>query len=205
MNKANFLWLVMNLVFAADIDPATLTADFAERDKLPQSDTPQSRWYADKMGSWGPHAAQFPEVKVPDGVDAVAWRRARIIAVAQKYVGLPYQHHHIPGWTPPEGPGLDCSNFTSWVYNYGLGMKINSDVHKQADGPLAQGRVLKDGEAFAPGDLLYILKQDRSEISHVVIFIDEGNIIDSHKGSVQVRPFKGWYKSHLDHVRRMIE
>lgn len=197
--------MVMQVAFAVAIDPSSLTADFAERDQLPQSKTPQSRWYSERMDSWGPHACEYPLVSPPAGVDEVAWKRARIIAVAQKYIGLPYQHHHIPGWNPPEGPGLDCSNFTAWVYNYGLGIKFNSDVHKQADGPSAAGRRLSDGEAYVPGDLLYILKQDRSEISHVVIYIDEGHIIDSHKGSVQIRPFEGWYKSHLDHARRVIE
>lgn len=189
----------------AEFDQATLTADFAERDRLPESETPESAWYKGKFGSWGPHAAHYPKVETPVGVDSVAWRRARVLATAEKYIGLPYKHHHIPAWSPSEGPGLDCSNFTSWVYNYGLGIKFNSDVHKQAEGPDAPGRRLQDGESFAPGDLLYILKQNRSEISHVVIFIDEGHIIDSHKGSVQIRPFEGWYKTHLALARRIIE
>jgi len=84
-------------------------------------------------------------------------------------------------------------------------MKLNSDVHKQAEGPQAQGRRLNPGEPFVAGDLLYILKNDRSEVSHVVIYIDEGHVIDSHDGSVQIREFKGWYRSHLSHARRLIE
>jgi NlpC/P60 family len=184
----------------------SLTSDFAYRDSLPESNTPASDWYGNKrLGSWGPHPSQYPHVDVPAGCDPVEWQRARIIAVAKKYIGLPYQHHHIPAWSPEEGPGLDCSNFTSWVYNYGLGIKFISDVHKQASGPSAPGRLLGKDEKFVPGDLLYILKADRSVVSHVAIFIDEGHVIDCHKVNVNVRDFEGWYKTNLSHARRVIE
>lgn len=193
-------------VFAAKIDAASLTADFAARDAMPETRVPQSKWYQrGRFDSWGPRAIEYPAPNIPSGLDPIQWQRARVIAVAEKYIGLPYKHHHIPAWSPEEGPGLDCSNFTSWVYNYGLGMKFNSDVHKQAEGPEAPGRRLNPGEPFVAGDLLYILKNDRSEVSHVVIYIDEGHIIDSHDGSVQIREFKGWYRSHLSHARRLVE
>lgn len=189
----------------SQVELPSLTDDFANRDTLPESNTPPAKWYGNpRIGTWGPHPAQYPPVQAPAGCDPVEWQRARIIAVAKKYVGLPYKHHHIPAWSPEEGPGLDCSNFTSWVYNYGLGIKFNSNIHKQSDGPNAPGRVLGKDEKFVPGDLLYILKGDRSQVSHVIIFIDDGHVIDSHKGSVQVRDFEGWYKTHLDHVRRVI-
>src|SRR2546421_309157 len=80
-----------------------LIADFPQRDKLPQTTTPKSAWYASRMeGSWGPHAVTYPAVTPPPDSDLVAWKRARIIAVANHYLGLPYQHHHIPGWEPPK-------------------------------------------------------------------------------------------------------
>ena len=142
----------------------------------------------------------------------MAWKRARVVAVAKKYIGLPYRHHHIPDWEPsgdvaPEekGRGLDCSNFSAWVFNYGLGVKFTSDLQEQAKSKYAPGRVLANDEAFAPGDLLFIEKMDRSEISHVVIYIDEGHIIDCHASGVAVRAFKGWYKSHLVMARRVVE
>jgi hypothetical protein len=193
-------------VFAAKIDAASLTADFAARDAMPETRVPKSKWYEQgRFDSWGPHASEYPAPNIPSGSDPIEWQRARVIAVAEKYIGLPYKHHHIPAWSPDEGPGLDCSNFTSWVYNYGLGMKLNSDVHKQAEGPKAPGRRLNPGEPFVAGDLLYILKNDRPEVSHVVIYIDEGHVIDSHDGSVQIREFKGWYRTHLSHARRIVE
>lgn len=188
----------------------SVSADFARRDALPETELPRRLWYdrgnrKKATNSWGPKAIVYPTVSPPAGVDGLEWRRQRIAAVAQKYIGLPYRHHHIPAWAPDEGPGLDCSNFTSWVYNYGLGRKFNSDVHKQAEGENAPGRKLADGEPLLMGDLLYILKRDRSKVSHVIIYLDAERIIDSHAGSVQVRKFKGWYKSHLSHARRVIE
>ena len=191
-----------------EADPS-VTADFEKRDLLPQSDVPQWKWA--EMRAWGPTARKYPEVRVPKGKDPVTWKRARVLAVAKRYIGLLYRHHHIPGWEPTPGinkktgRGLDCSNFTSWVYNYGLGIKFNSDIAKQADGLLAPGRRLEPDEPLAPGDLLFILINDRSRVSHVVIYIDKDHIIDSTGTHVSVRNFRGWYKTHFSHARRIIE
>ena len=190
-------------------EDATLTADFASRDALPESAVPVSAWGVQK--GWGPKAAAYPPIVVPSGRDPVTWKRARVVAVAKKYVGLPYHHHHIPGWEPSgatepkeAGRGLDCSNFSAWVYNYGLGIKFTSDIGEQSEGAKAPGHMLAAGEPLMPGDLLFILKGDRSCVSHVVIYIDADHIIDSHADGVAVREFKGWYKSHLSHARRII-
>ena len=94
----------------------------------------------------------------------------------------------IPKWHPPsewtsklngpESAGLDCSNFTGWVYNYGLGIRFTSDVGQQADGPDAPRHRFKKEEPLAKGDLLFILKKDRSAVSHVVLYVDEGRILE---------------------------
>ncbi len=141
-------------------------------------------------------------------------------------LGLQYRHHHIPGWNPltstytgasednpdtdaPEGltawnpgQGLDCSNFTAWVYNYGLGIKFGGDVHRQADGTAGpMGTHIPADGPFLPGDLLYLHpKGNASEASHVVIYIDDGHVIDSRVNAqdrvgVQVRDRTGWYRS----------
>lgn len=208
------VFLVSIAAAAADLPREAsdgLTADFAERDRLPESPVPESDWY--KLGSqetWGPRAAHYPPVRVPTGANAVEWKRARIVAVARHYLGLPYQHHHIPAWAPPgnagaQTTGLDCSNFTSWVYNYGLGVDFTSDVQMQADGPKAPGRRLSADEALAPADLLFIMNRERTKLTHVVIYIDPGHIIDDHADGVRVRPFTGWYTSSFSHARRIIE
>ena len=191
----------------SNCDSATLTADFAEREIIPQSDAPQAGWYS-QSSTWGPAATRYQQVQIPADCDPVSWQRQRIIAVARKYIGLNYQHHHIPAWNPAgEGTGLDCSNFTSWVYNYGLGIYFTSDVHDQADSSGAPGRKLSSHEPLQPGDLLYILKGDRSKISHVAIYVDPTHIIDSHGDyhGVTEHAATGWYVTHFAFARRIIE
>jgi hypothetical protein len=185
-------------------DEKSLTYDLGERDRFPEF---QESLSSRSPGTWGPHAFQYPPVIVPVGCDPVKWKRLRVLAVAKRYVGLPYEHHHVPSWQPTQGkePGLDCSNFTAWVYNYGLGVKFTSDIQKQSDGTKAPGRLLNGTESFEPGDLLFILKKDRSKVSHVVIYVDANHIVDSHGPGVRIRPFEGWYKSHFSHARRIIE
>lgn len=173
----------------------SVSSDFSYRDSLPQYSSPNYR------DSWGPRPARYPAPQIPSGCDPVKWQQQRVVAVAEKYIGLPYKHHHIPGFDNGNGTGLDCSNFTSWVYNYGLGIKINSDITKQAD---TAGRMLAPDEPLQPGDLLFIRTIDDSRISHVVIYIDSGHIIDDHASGVKIREFKGWYKNHFAYARRII-
>lgn len=149
----------------------------------------------------------------------------RYIFASGNPLGLQYRHHHIPGWEPPAstyagapadnpdadnpqgltawdpGRGLDCSNFTAWVYNYGLGIKFSGDVHRQADGTAGpMGRRIPREGSFEPGDLLYLHPNgDAGKASHVAIFIDDQHILDSRVNAqnrigVQVRDRIGWYR-----------
>lgn len=219
---------------------ASLTADFADRDNLPQSPDPPAEWYrTDADGryvnhGWGPNADALPAPAVPQGAgcDSATWRRERIVAVSLRYVNTPgnplalqYRHHHIPGWDPssttyagavPENPdpdappdstawaagaGLDCSNLTAWVYNYGLGIKFGGNVHRQWEGTAGpMGLRISAAGPFEPGDLIFLHPNgDQSQASHVVIYIDEEHIIDSRVNAqslagVQVRQRRGWYR-----------
>ncbi len=197
-------------------DRASVTADFAARDRLPQSDLPESRWYEQNWNNgWGPNRATLPAPTVPAGCDPVEWQRARVVAAARKYIGLPYRHHHIPGWNPPAsltgeeraGTGLDCSNFTAWVYDYALGLRFTSDVQDQADGPRAPGRRLAPDEPLQPGDLIFIQPRDRSRIAHAALYLGDDMIIDSYGafGGVTEHPWTGWHRFHFSHARRLLE
>ncbi|MGZ3418110.1 MAG: C40 family peptidase [Polyangiales bacterium] len=190
---------------------STLAADLSARDALPESTSSTASWYSSSMqGSWGPAAATLPAVATPTGCDRVTFARERVLAAAKHYTGLSYQHHHVPAWDPSsawsgaEGPGLDCSNFTSWVYNYGLGIKFTSNVVDQA---ATAGRQLAPNEPLQPGDLLFITSADGSAIVHVVILVDADTVIDdtSSAPAVGLRPFAGWYKTRFSHARRVIE
>ncbi|WP_165691536.1 NlpC/P60 family protein [Mycobacterium numidiamassiliense] len=217
-----------------------MTADFAGRDQLPQTQEPPAEWYRTGgnghyvNGGWGPRANALPPPVIPHdaGCDSTTWKQERILTVAMRYIyapdnplGLQYRHHHIPGWDPPTstyadaseenpdadavqaptawdaGRGLDCSNFTAWVYNYGLGIKFNGDVHQQYDGAAGpMGSSIPREGPFAPGDLIYLHpNRNESQASHVVIYIDDQHIIDSRVNAqnvigVQIRNRLGWYR-----------
>ena len=202
----------------------SLLKDLAERKALPQTDVLHSQWYTAAMvKGWGPMPRLYPEVEhllasLPPGTDAAQWKRDRVIAIAKHYIGLPYRHHHIPAWSPEvssqlnphPGPGLDCSNFTAWVYNFGFGVALHGDVEKQSQMEPRPGytlphhvRRISAEEGFLPGDLLYIFNPARTAIAHVVLYIDEEHIIDSTGTQVNVRKFSGWYKKRLSHAIRI--
>ena len=202
LNRNILIALLVSLITIADINAEecnyqqSVSSDFSYRDSLSQYSSPNYR------DSWGPRPAHYPAPTIPSACDSVKWQQQRIVAVAEKYIGLPYKHHHIPGFDSGDGVGLDCSNFTSWVYNYGLGIKINSDITKQAN---TAGRMLAPDEPLQAGDLLFIRTMNDSRISHVVIYIDSGHIIDDHASGVKIREFKGWYKNHFAYARRLID
>jgi cell wall-associated NlpC family hydrolase len=150
-----------------------------------------------RYGAWGPPLKQLP---APDGFDSkpAAWKRERLIAVGLRYVGLPYQHHHLPDWDPPadwpwlevkhgqNSKGLDCSNFTTFVYDVALGMQPTSHVLHQSELKSAPGpgpgkttpltrveipaRHEDLAKTFRTGDLLFI-KNTKGEVSHVVFWV----------------------------------
>lgn len=76
-----------------------------------------------------------------------AWRRERQIATAyyHSYMGLLYQHVHVPGYVPSNRgsnnfnyvsaarwtPGLDCSDFSSYVSNWANGLRLQTNVGGQ--------------------------------------------------------------------------
>jgi cell wall-associated NlpC family hydrolase len=167
--------------------------------------------------TWGPQSRQYPAVTAPisRALDSVTWKRERLIAVAMQYLGYNYQHHHIPDFDPydadPTWPascppvlvsnptaGIDCSNFSSWNYNYGLGIKLNSALPDQSfpatpiPGPGGKGfitpqvigRGMKYGalrKILRTGDLLYIRKGPGQAVSHVIMWLGYMGV-DSKEG-----------------------
>ncbi len=182
-----------------------LTGDFASglRGDFKQESTIAFQlWYAPstqkRYGSWGPPARHFLP---PAGLSQKSpdWMRQRVIAVALRYQGYRYQHHHIPDWDPPadwpykasplgrQSKGVDCSNFTAFVYNVGLGLKPSGDIKEQAamtevpgPGPQRTSKVSRIEKpephagfaaALQSGDLLFIKGQPGGEVTHVVFWV----------------------------------
>ena len=233
---------VQGFQYTFQCNRATLTADFAERDALPQARIPETNWYARDAdgdyinGGWGPRPNAYPKVVVPANAscDAATWQRERILAVALRYRNVPdnplaldYRHHHIPAWNPPTnthssgnngnpemnglgawdaGTGLDCSNFTSWVYNFGLGIQFTSSVRELYSKSLGiPAQPLPKQGPFQLGDLIYLHPTNSTDYaSHVVIYLDDGHVIDARYDytgpdgkvmrGVQIRPREGWYR-----------
>ena len=167
-----------------------------------ESSIPFHEWYdrrmERKLGAWGPHARQYPAAPGLERRDPT-WMQDRVIYTATRWIGYPYQHHHIPDWNPPanwpwhkvaygrNSRGIDCSNFSSFYYNFGLGIKLDTGIRTQAErrevrGPGGRGilpiaRIEQTSYAkliqeLQPADLLYI-KNDQGRIAHVIMWLGE--------------------------------
>lgn len=193
--------------------PYKVTFTFKEEDLIgdlltgPRADwketatVPYREWYdaanQKKWRGWGPAAKHYSP---PAGLSTktAEWSRERVIATGLRFVGYSYQHHHLPDWDPPEdwprdpeqktlqGKGLDCSNFTAFVYNLAHGIKPSGAVREQAElsvmpGPGANHttpvRRIELPKNFADfektlltGDLLYV-KNTSGTLSHVVLWV----------------------------------
>lgn len=198
-------------------DPA-VTADFHQ---LPRdasnwrnwSSTPFADWSNLEVirhvvrSRWGPRFITFP---APSGVfnEGPDWQRKRIFAAAALLIGqYRYAHHHMQVWDVPNDPqwitdrmtpgrGIDCSDFTTWMYDYGLGVRLSSSVLQQAETRAApvgatpfQVSVQRIGDVtdgfphdynqltatLQPGDLLFIRHSDRRDapIAHVIVWLGD--------------------------------
>lgn len=162
---------------------------------------PRGAWYGEasrsRWGAWGPPARVLAPPPGVAGEPADIARR--VVAAAMRHTGLGYQHHHLPDFDPPDdwpwrrvsagvnGPGLDCSNFTSLAFNRALGIKLPTAIGTQAEaltvgGPGGRGsatlrRISPSSSADAvtvlrPADLLFI-RGDAGRVSHVVLWLGE--------------------------------
>lgn len=187
-----------------------------------EAEIPFAQWYGhrtlERWHSWGPSPRTYPPVPGLERWSAQR-KRERVIAVAQRFLGYGYQHHHIPDWEPPpqwpwkstcvgsNGKGVDCSNFTGFVYNLGFGMRLNTEVEHQSEERTAKGPgaghtplhhvALPESyeeriKALRTGDLLFIRNRG-GKISHVVLWVgsvgrspdDVPLIMDSHGDDVR--------------------
>ncbi len=192
-------------------------------DQRLEASVPFAEWYSrhvrQEYGPWGPPARHFAP---PEGLArrSIQWQRERVIAVALRFQGYGYQHHHVPDWDPPagwpwkevrsghNGKGVDCSNFTAFAYNLGLGLKPSGAVREQAAHREISGHGEKNSRRaerlarpashaelvrlLRTGDLLYIRNKE-GEIAHVVLWVGSIGqspdktplILDSHGEGVK--------------------
>ncbi len=177
---------------------SSVTADFHSRDQLAETFESTTYWLLE-WWKWGPRSRLYPVPIIPEQFNKLSWKLKRIEEVAKKYVGLPYKKLHIPSLG-----GLDCSNFTAWVYNYGLGLRISSNIIKQSE---TAGVKLQPNEVLQTGDLMYLWNSKKNRVTHVVMYLGDGLIIDSSGKNKQVK-IRNLSEQELDRVvtvRRVIE
>ncbi len=179
-----------------------------------ESEIPHDEWYSHhvrrKYGAWGPPQRRYIPL---EGLAnrSLSWRRERVLATAARFIGYGYQHHYVPDWNPPanwpwkeccaghNGKGVDCSNFTTFVYNQGFGIHMNSAIGRQAELRFAQEgpreiplhRIelpvdyQQRQQVLATGDLLYIRGRENGPITHVVLWV--GTVGRSPSISIDIR------------------
>lgn len=117
-----------------------------------------------------------------------------IISTAKKYIGVPY----LWGGTTPSG--FDCSGFVQYVFK-AHGISLNRTCETQ----YKHGTYVSKSN-LQPGDLVFFQNTYKAGISHVGIYIGNGQFIhaSSSKGVVISNLSSSYYVSHYYGARRIL-
>ena len=122
---------------------------------------------ASSLSSGTTHAAALSSLDSAGVTDL----RRQLVEETFKYIGTPYRY----GQT---GPGsFDCSGFTVYIFNK-FGYRINrssADQYRNTGVSVSKGDLL-------PGDLVYFRTTSANAVTHVGIFIGNGQFIHSSSG-----------------------
>ncbi len=88
-----------------------------------------------------------------------------IVTTAKKYIGVPYL------WAGTTPAGFDCSGYTQYVFRQ-HGISLNRTTQTQYQ----QGSYVAKSD-LQPGDLVFFQNTYRPGISHVGIYVGDGNFI----------------------------
>ncbi len=100
--------------------------------------------------------------------------RARIVATAERCVGVPYRY----GGESPDG--FDCSGLVMYVYG-----KHGMVLPRTADAQYDEGARITV-KALQPGDLVFFHTAGRGRISHVGIYVGDGEFIHAPRAGKTV-------------------
>ncbi|MEC5192942.1 MULTISPECIES: C40 family peptidase [unclassified Arthrobacter] len=113
-----------------------------------------------------------------------------VVAMAKKYIGVPY----VWGGTNP-ATGMDCSGFTQRVFK-DLGVEIPRVVSDQ----MRQGTPVASLAEAKPGDLLVSFGGD-----HISIYLGNGKAIDAPVPGKTIQIRAAWEQySNLTSIRRIV-
>ncbi len=132
-------------------------------------------WYqietAFKSGGWV--AEDYLRLSL-DGRVSPDSRLGQLLARAQSLLGRPYAYAHA-------GPDrFDCSGLTSFLFR-GLGLSLPRD----AEGQMAIGTKVTRDE-LRPGDLVFFTTNGRGTVSHVGVYLFDGDFIHASSGRGRV-------------------
>lgn len=99
--------------------------------------------------------------------------RQRILNVAHRLIGTPY----VLGGESPSG--VDCSGLVQYTYAQ-ASIRVPRTTTAQFQAGRSQPKVL-------PGDLLFFRTTNTGGVSHVGIYVGQGQMIHASSGSGQVR------------------
>jgi cell wall-associated NlpC family hydrolase len=108
---------------------------------------------------------------------ASSGRGSEVAAFAMQFVGAPY------AWSGADPDGFDCSGFTQYVYRqFGVDLpRIAADQYSDQ-----YGRLVTDPNELAPGDLVFFANTFEPGISHVGIYIGDGDVVQAMSPGIGV-------------------
>ena len=120
--------------------------------------------------------------------------RSQVVDYASTFLGVPY----VYGGGSPKG--FACSGFTSYVYKH-----FNVSLpHSSASQYTRVSKVSRDN--LQPGDLVFFANTYTSGISHVGIYVGDGNFIHAPSSGSYVKITSlesGYYANHYYGARRL--
>lgn len=105
----------------------------------------------------------------------------QIVSTAMKYVGFPY------AWAGTTPAGFDCSGFVYYVVNKVIGGGFSRDISAQA----TSGAYV-DAKNLQPGDLVFFQNTYQWGLSHVGIYIGNGQFVSAENESTGVAVANMW-------------
>ena len=141
-----------------------------------------------------------PAARTPGTAGKAKASAARVLATAQRYVGIDYLYG---GESPAEG--FDCSGFVQYVFGrHGVALPRTSRQQATAGSHVSEGLA-----ALQPGDLMLFSSKGKG-IDHVAIYVGNNRILHSSAGAGGVvyddltSPRGKWYVARHVESRRVL-
>lgn len=186
------LWYKIRL---SDGSEGYASAEYISLTEVEIPETEEADIYADVQPPVEEPTLIVPEVNAPPTQEQLSLGQA-VVQSAYQYLGCPYV------WAAAGPDSFDCSGFTMYVYNL-----HNIDLPHQSGEQYNYGFSVSRDELI-PGDLVFFSSSSKSTVSHVGIYIGNGNFIHASSGkaySVTVSSLSAdYYTRHYLGARRIV-